>query len=107
MAKTNANEYLGTNLEYFRRKRGYTQVELAELANVSSTFLSRVERGEKSVSTDVLARLKTALDVTYDELLCERTVDTACQGVCAALGDCPEEFVDALERFVRDTRKLM
>lgn len=105
MAKT--NPYLGENLEYFRRKRGYTQVELAELADVSSTFLSRVERGEKSVSTDVLTRLKTVLDVTYDELLCQRTLNTACHGVCATLEDCPEEFVDALERFVRDTRKLM
>ena len=107
MAKHTTNDYLGPNLEYFRKKRGYTQEELAERANLSPAFLSRVERSEKGASMETGERLRTALDVTYDQLLCERSSERDCQSICAALSEYPDGFVDVLERFVRDTRKLM
>lgn len=43
-----------------------SQKELAELAEVSPSFVSNIEKGNRGVSNDVLERIAWALDVkTY------------------------------------------
>ena len=46
-----------------------TQIELAEVLNISSNYLSQVERGYKSLSLDKLLELAAALKVDEKELL--------------------------------------
>ena len=41
---------LGQNILRLRKEAGMTQAQLAEQINVGTTFISRVERGEKYVS---------------------------------------------------------
>ena len=43
---------IGQNILNLRKKDGMTQAQLAEKINVSTTFISRVERGEKFVSSE-------------------------------------------------------
>lgn len=55
---------IGYNISEYRRQRGYTQAELAEKIDISSNYLSQIERGRrKKYSIHVLVMISEALDV--------------------------------------------
>jgi transcriptional regulator with XRE-family HTH domain len=60
---------LGQRIRDLRRKRGLTQEQLAELADLSTPYVSHLERGSKKASLAVLVRLAESLEVTADQLL--------------------------------------
>ncbi len=61
---------LGERLLLARRRRGLSQGELAQVAQVDLSLISRIERGVKpSLSVEVLGRLATALDTSPNDLL--------------------------------------
>jgi transcriptional regulator with XRE-family HTH domain len=60
---------LGQRIRDLRRKRGLTQEQLAELADLSTPYVSHLERGSKKASLAVLVRLAESLGVTVDRLL--------------------------------------
>ncbi len=53
-----------------------TQETLAERANISVSFLSMIERGERSAHIDTLSSLADALGVSIDELFRDRSRTT-------------------------------
>ena len=57
------------NFAYFRKKKGLTQIELANLVDVAQSSLARYERGEMQPSVEVAQKLANVLNVTVDELL--------------------------------------
>lgn len=60
----------GKRLKEVRTRRGITQIELAERLGLSSSqHISKIERGEKSCSIDLLVELSCSLHVTTDYLL--------------------------------------
>ena len=59
----------GTAIERLRERKGLSREDLARASWVSYSYLSEVERGLKRPSTDVLARLATALDMLPSDLL--------------------------------------
>jgi XRE family transcriptional regulator, fatty acid utilization regulator len=60
---------LGPRLKRLRRRRGLTQMELAQRAKITQGFLSAVETGRKpGVSVTVLVRLARVLKVELGEL---------------------------------------
>jgi transcriptional regulator with XRE-family HTH domain len=64
-----ANETIGTRIRRCRRLRGLSLDEAAGLAGISKPYLSRLERGLRSVdSRALLARLAAVLDVSVTEL---------------------------------------
>jgi transcriptional regulator with XRE-family HTH domain len=56
-------------LKELRTKKGISQNELARDIGVHVTNISRYERGENRPTSDVLAKLAGALDVTADYLM--------------------------------------
>ena len=59
-------------VERLRSKKGLTQQQLADLANVPQSRISEMERGvTKHVSLDVLERLAKALGVPAGKLIGE------------------------------------
>jgi transcriptional regulator with XRE-family HTH domain len=52
----------------FRSHRNWSQADLAENANISITFLSSIERGNKWPYPDTLSRIAEALDIEVDML---------------------------------------
>lgn len=57
------------NLERIRRARGLNQNDLAEMADVKQSTISKIERGYDGVTLRVLNKLATALRVEVTELL--------------------------------------
>jgi transcriptional regulator with XRE-family HTH domain len=59
---------LGKNIKIFRARRGLSQANLAEKANISIPFLSNIERGIKYPQPDMLSKIVSALGVEVNEL---------------------------------------
>jgi len=59
---------LGKNIKLFRARRGLSQADFAEKADISITFLSNIERGIKYPQPDMLSKITTALGVDVNEL---------------------------------------
>lgn len=82
----------GETLRTLRRSRGMTQVQLAEKAEVTVGYLSRLESaGGGAVGLDLLARLAAALGATVAELIQEAVnpadPDAVLQAQVRALAD--------------------
>jgi len=60
---------IGLNIAYYRKFRGYTQIEFAEQIDVSRTHLSNIEapKMKTSLSLDLLFKIADALDVDIKE----------------------------------------
>jgi len=65
---TNIREVLANNLKAYRRKLGFSQDKLAEMANISSQYLATVETCRKFPTPEVLDLLAKALDIETHEL---------------------------------------
>lgn len=70
MRKNQFEKYrqLGLNISFYRKSRGLSQSELAELANISRTHMSRIETADCAVSLDVVFDIADALGVSPDRL---------------------------------------
>lgn len=60
---------IGSNIRDLRSARGLTQAELAEKIDVSTPFVSKVERGVKHPSLETLICIASSLGTTLDVLL--------------------------------------
>ena len=62
---------LGERVRELRRKRGWTQQELAEKAQLDRTYVVAVELGKSNLTVGALAKLAEALEVSLEFLLLE------------------------------------
>jgi transcriptional regulator with XRE-family HTH domain len=60
---------LGAAIRITRQAKGMALGELAKASEVSSPFLSLVEKGRRNVSLDVLRRIAVAMDVPVEALI--------------------------------------
>jgi len=60
---------LGEAIRAKRKKAALSQEKLAEKADLSTVFISRVERGKESPSVDSLVKIARALNVRTRDLL--------------------------------------
>ncbi len=60
---------LGHRIQINRERRGMKQEELAERAELSTNYISALERDMKKPSIDSFIRIANALQVSSDELL--------------------------------------
>lgn len=62
---------LGENIKMFRKKAKLTQMELAQKANISRSYLADVERNRYNPSIDTIKAIATALNVPVTSLINE------------------------------------
>ena len=62
---------IGAKIVYYRRLRGYTQETLAFKAGISTSYLSRIERGSytNGISLSTFMKIAKALDVNVSKLI--------------------------------------
>jgi transcriptional regulator with XRE-family HTH domain len=68
-------EVLGSRLRALRNDRDETLAQTAERAGISPQYLSEVERGRKEPSSEMIAALAGALDVTVADLMADAAED--------------------------------
>lgn len=62
---------IGLKIAYYRKKRGYTQAELAERIGMSVAYLGQIERGNRgnSFSLETLYQIADALKIDVNLLI--------------------------------------
>ena len=64
----NIKKELGEKIKRIRKKRGFTQEQLAEMIDISSRNLSNIEIGASFLKAETLEKLLIALNITTEEL---------------------------------------
>lgn len=60
---------LGENIKRERLKLNLTQDQLSEKLDISTSYLGRIERGERNLPLDTLIRISNIFNVSVDYLL--------------------------------------
>ena len=60
---------VGKRVRQLRLQKKLTQEQLAERADISTSFLGHIERGSRKLSLDSFCRIARALDCTANDLL--------------------------------------
>lgn len=88
---------VGERLRAIRKKRGYTQEQLAEMASISPQHCSGIETGGAKVSLPALIQLCNALEATPDEILLDSVPAAAKPGLLreveAVFADCSADEI--------------
>jgi transcriptional regulator with XRE-family HTH domain len=61
-------ELLGKRIQFYRKQRQLSQATLAEKANISITFLSKIERGIKYPTSETISGITNGLGVELCDL---------------------------------------
>ena len=75
---------IGKRLKQYRLDVGLTQEELAEMVEISSNYLSAIEREVKIPKLDTLIRIINALQLSADDIL-QDVVDASFKSECTRL----------------------
>jgi transcriptional regulator with XRE-family HTH domain len=67
---------LGAKIRKERARLNLTQFALAEAAGISDTYMGAIERGERSITLDILVRLVKSLGVTIDYIMADYVPDS-------------------------------
>jgi len=61
---------LGKRIRAERRRQDLTQEKLAEMADISESFMGHIERGGRTLSIETLAKLANALNLSIEYIVC-------------------------------------
>lgn len=101
MDKKQLSTILGENVYKYRTRLGLTQAELAERVGVNSSYISRIECGEKSMKLITLYNLANALNVSCDALLNLESTSAHRQQIGKMLENQSAPFLEGVEAIIR------
>ncbi|MGH0411001.1 helix-turn-helix domain-containing protein [Bacillus paranthracis] len=59
---------LGERIRFLRKEQKLSQERLGELSNIHTNHIGAIERGEKNVTIESLAKITNGLGITLEEL---------------------------------------
>lgn len=62
------NNIIGENIRRLRDSAGYNQQIIATFLNVDQSLISKIEKGERSISVDMLEKLAVLFGVTLEDM---------------------------------------
>lgn len=101
---------IGKRIQTVRKRRGLSQLTLAELVDRSQVYISYIETGTKSMTLETFVALANILQVSADELLVdclENTVRVSNHSFASILADCSEYERRVLEDIVRASKATL
>ncbi len=66
---------IGGNIKELREKMGFSQMSIARFLNVDQSMISKIEKGERKISSDMLEKLACLLGVPA-ELIIDHRIET-------------------------------
>ena len=102
-------EKIGMRVRLFRRRKGLSQEQLAELVDISVPHMSHIETGNTKLSLPVFVALAEALDVRADELLHDPVPeqDAILRDLTGILDGCSLEQARCIADIARAARNAM
>ena len=65
-------ELVGKNISDILRKKGWTNIQLAEEIGVSKQVIGKILKGQKAINALEIKKISSKLDASIDELIDER-----------------------------------
>ena len=101
---------LGERIAQTRKSKKLSQESLAELADITATNLSHIERGKIKTSIETLVAIANALNVTTNDLLCD-SLDYSTQEIknqiAACLDGCTAQELHLIADIAAAVKKRM
>ena len=101
---------VGAHIRSLRKARQLSQEQLAERANLHYTLIGSVERGERNVTLENLAKIAKGLAVPLRELFpIENTSDEPARELVALLSmveQSTSELILSVARLIQEKRKI-
>jgi transcriptional regulator with XRE-family HTH domain len=69
MNSENLKRNIGMAIRYYRKEKGISQYELAEMADLSVSYISELETGKKLPSFETLLKISKALNIELIDLI--------------------------------------
>ncbi len=92
-------ELIGERLKKARQEKGYSQVYLSEILDMSEVYLSRIEKGKTKISLTRLVQICEILEVSISEVI---------TGVSMTSNEyLYKDFIEVLEQCTPEKRKLI
>lgn len=98
--KNYLKQIISKNLLYYRQKRGLSQEQLAEMADISQSFYAKIESGSRLMGIEVLYRLAQSLNISVDTLLGMNALDANIENIVVALQSKTDSEVEAAVRIL-------
>jgi transcriptional regulator with XRE-family HTH domain len=71
----NINQKIGLKIRLERAKRNWSQEKLAEISDMSKTFIGDIERGKSSPTIETLVKIANAFEIELHDLTNVSKVD--------------------------------
>lgn len=94
------NDTIGINIRTLRENAGYNQQCIAAFLQVDQSLISKIENGERPISTDMLEKLATLFGVNPVAITKESAVlrTLSCAFRCSELTSNEMEAISAINR---------
>ena len=97
---------IGQRIRKYRKVKGLSQEQLAEIVDISTTHMSHIETGNTKLSLQVFADLAEALQVNVDSLLNDVNMvnkQQTYQEIMDILAQCTPAQAQALKEIISST----
>lgn len=101
---------IGQQIRKFRKAQGFSQEELAEKVNISTTHISHIENGNTKLSLQVLVDIANILEVRTDDLLNIDPLPTsssALDDIASVLEQCTAKEAKVIADIVKTTKQSL
>lgn len=91
---------IGGNIRILRENAGYNQESIAAFLDVDQSLISKIEKGERTMSADMLDKIATLFGVTTASILNDDVVvrSLSCAFRCSNMTISEMEAVSAINR---------
>ena len=107
MDKKSLNIAIGSRIKLARENMGWTQEELAEKIDLSTQFLSTIERGVAGASLGTVINLCEVLNVSSEWLLCGKQAVPDSEKIAIKISSLSSNQLAALDRVTDELLHLL
>ena len=101
---------IGMRIKEVRRQQHITQSQLAELTDLSVSYISHIETAQKKASLESLIRISDALGLTVDELLNGNQLHNPTEyqtDIDLLMADCSPEEKRLIFEIIQSTKNIL
>lgn len=107
MDKKSLNIAIGSRIKMARENMGWTQEELAEKIDLSTQFISTIERGVAGASLGTIINLCEVLNVSSEWLLCGKRMVPDSERIATKISSLSNAQLAALDRITDELLHLL
>ena len=102
------NKVIGENLRILRDCAGYNQQSIAKFLGVDQSLISKIEKGERSISTDMLDKLASLFGITTSAIVNDVVVvrPLSCAFRCSELSSSDMEAISAINKIALNAESM-